>query len=144
MKLRLSATEYMMIDIPQEVNKQEFYGLIKRMNKYQKFFTDGDVFSLKEEKQEGEVNETQKPTLKQSNRLYELTPMHPIISNREKSLNELKNYYSSHATQNTRKKRAFELGMDFRKYGMKIFYIKKKWKFTAKQVGVQTLNLRTW
>jgi len=138
MKLRLSATEYMMIDIPQEVNKQEFYGLIKRMNKYQKFFTDGDVFSLKEEKEVTKEGTKEAPSNK-SSKVFTRTQIYPILIDKEKSKKELRTYYTT--TIQGRHDRAKELGITFKDYGIKMNYLKKKWKFTPKEIGVSSLNL---
>ena len=135
-----------MVDIPQEVNQQALYGLIKRLTRIQKFFSEGDVFSLKEEKKESENGEIFTPIKKTSSQpntrspqVYKKSQLYPIIIDKEKSKKEMRLYFTT--TSQGRKDRAQELGLTFKDYGIKMNYIKRKWKFSPKEVGVSTLNL---
>lgn len=128
-----------MVDIPQEVNQQALYGLIKRLTRIQKFFSEGDVFSLKEEKESEEskikTNEKQSPVKSWNQSLFS-----PIKQSRELAIKEMRFYLTSSLEQ--RKKRAEDLRIPFKWYPSKISEIRKKFNFSEKDLGLKTLFLK--
>lgn len=129
MKIRLSNSEFIMIDTPTEINQQELYGLIQRLTQIMKFFSKGDVFNLKEN------NAEQKQPTQRITRGTSL--FGPIKQDRKLAIEEMKFYLNS--TLEERKKRAEELQIPFEWYPSKISELRKKFKFSPKELGVTSI-----
>lgn len=136
MKIRLSNSEYVMVDIPQELTPQGLYGLIKRLQRIQKFFSEGDVFSLKGEKgdtnDDGEVYTPVKKTRSPS-------VFKDLLQDRKMAVKALKDYFGG--GEHSRLEIARKRGVALKNYSAMIHYVRKKWKITPQEVGMKEFNL---
>jgi len=142
MKVRLSNSEYVMIDIPQEINQQGLYGLIKKLVRLQKFFSEGDVFSMKEEKRNDKNTENENAENNAENTENENTKtikskgtnVYPgfikIYENKSTALEEYKAYISE-----GRRMRAKIYKVTPERYVGMIHYVKNKFKFPNRGRG---------
>lgn len=137
MKIRLTNSEYVMVDIPQEITPQGLYGLIKRFQKIQKFFSEGDTFALKDgdKAEDSQDSEGTMPMRKKRAN----SPFREFIDNRELAVKAVKDYYTK--GEHYRKQTAQKYGGSLQNYSATIHYVRKKWNINPKEVGIETFSL---
>jgi hypothetical protein len=135
MKIRLTNSEYVMVDIPQEITPQGLYGLIKRLKRIQNFFSEGDTFSLKGD-EDSAKSENGAVSMRKSRKN---SPFRDIMDNREIALKEVKKYYTE--GENYRREIAKKYNTSLSNYSGMIAYVRKKWNIMPKEAGVETFNL---
>ena len=133
MKIRLTNSEYVMVDIPQEITPQGLYGLIKRLKRIQSFFSEGDTFALKGD------DESEKPTDAPVKRTKANTPFREIIDNREIAVKAVKDYYIK--GEDYRRQISQKYGASLSNYSAMLYYVRKKWNIMPKEAGVEKFNL---